>query len=127
MNYDVLIIGAGPGGIFSAYELIKRSPDLKVGVIEAGYPLEKRKCPIDGEKVKTCKEIGALKKFSEKVKNNPVWTVYQRTYKTRYARVSKGKMTKAEFEAWADNAKALREKALNNEITFEEFQAAISG
>ncbi len=54
MNYDVLIIGAGPGGIFSAYELIKRSPDLKVGVLEAGYPLEKRKCPIDGKKIKTC-------------------------------------------------------------------------
>lgn len=54
MNYDVLIIGAGPGGIFSAYELVKLNPDMKVGVIEAGHPLEKRKCPIDGKKIKTC-------------------------------------------------------------------------
>ena len=56
MNYDVLIIGAGPGGIFSAYELSKLSPNLKVGVLEAGHPLEQRKCPIDGKKIKSCIE-----------------------------------------------------------------------
>ena len=50
MNYDVLIIGAGPGGIFSAYELIQLNPDLKVAVFEAGHELAKRKCPIDGKK-----------------------------------------------------------------------------
>ena len=54
MNYDVIIIGAGPGGIFSAYELTKLRPDLKVAVFEAGNPLEKRRCPIDGKKVKNC-------------------------------------------------------------------------
>lgn len=54
MNYDVIIIGGGPGGIFSAYELIQRKPELKVAVFEAGHALDKRHCPIDGEKVKTC-------------------------------------------------------------------------
>ena len=54
MNYDVIIIGAGPGGIFSAYELMKLSPTLKVGVFEAGHALHKRHCPIDGEKIKSC-------------------------------------------------------------------------
>ena len=54
MKYDVIIIGAGPGGIFSAYELMKKRPGLKVGVFEAGTELEKRHCPIDGEKIKTC-------------------------------------------------------------------------
>ena len=54
MNYDVIIIGAGPGGIFSAYELIQRNPSLKVAVFEAGHALAKRRCPIDGVKVKTC-------------------------------------------------------------------------
>ena len=53
-NYDVIIIGAGPGGIFSAYELVNLRPDLKVAVFEAGKPLEERKCPIDGDKVKSC-------------------------------------------------------------------------
>ena len=56
MNYDVLIIGAGPGGIFSAYELAKLNPSLKIAVFEAGHALAKRKCPIDGVKIKTCIE-----------------------------------------------------------------------
>ena len=53
-RYDVLIIGAGPGGIFSAYELMDKAPDLRIAVFEAGHPLEKRRCPIDGDKVKSC-------------------------------------------------------------------------
>ncbi|MBP3423370.1 MAG: FAD-dependent oxidoreductase [Clostridia bacterium] len=53
-NYDVIIIGAGPGGIFSAYELLKKAPSLKVAVFECGNELKKRKCPIDGDKIKTC-------------------------------------------------------------------------
>ena len=54
MKYDVIIIGAGPGGIFSAYELVKLQPTLKVAVFEAGHALDKRHCPIDGNKVKSC-------------------------------------------------------------------------
>ncbi len=54
MNYDVIIIGAGPGGIFSAYELMKKAPQLKVAVFEAGNTLDKRHCPIDGKNVKSC-------------------------------------------------------------------------
>ena len=54
MKYDVIVVGAGPGGIFAAYELAKKSEGLKIGVFEAGHALEKRKCPIDGDKVKSC-------------------------------------------------------------------------
>ena len=54
MNYDIAIIGAGPGGIFAAYELVTQNPGLKVAVFEAGHSLEKRRCPIDGKKVKSC-------------------------------------------------------------------------
>ena len=54
MNYDVIIIGAGPGGIFAAYELMQREPSLKVAVFESGNELSKRRCPIDGEKIKSC-------------------------------------------------------------------------
>ncbi|MBE5742520.1 MAG: FAD-dependent oxidoreductase [Clostridiales bacterium] len=54
MNYDVIIIGAGPGGIFSAYELTQLKPNLKIAVFETGRALNKRRCPIDGDKIKSC-------------------------------------------------------------------------
>ena len=54
MKYDDIIIGAGPGGIFSAYELVQQRPEMKIAVFEAGHALNKRHCPIDGDKIKTC-------------------------------------------------------------------------
>ncbi len=53
-RFDVIIIGAGPGGIYSALELTRLRPDLKVAVFEMGHPLDRRRCPIDGKKVKNC-------------------------------------------------------------------------
>lgn len=53
-KYDVIIIGAGPGGIFSAFELMKNDPNMSIAIFEAGTSLEKRKCPIDGDKIKQC-------------------------------------------------------------------------
>ncbi len=50
-NYDVIIIGAGPSGIFCAYELIDKKPDLKILMIEKGRPIEKRTCPKRTTKV----------------------------------------------------------------------------
>ena len=54
MDYDVIIIGAGPGGIFASYELTKNNPEIKVAVFESGHALNRRHCPIDGEKIKSC-------------------------------------------------------------------------
>ncbi len=54
MKYDVIIIGAGPGGLYAAYELMKKAPELLIGVFEEGGPLEERHCPIDGDKIKSC-------------------------------------------------------------------------
>ena len=54
MDYDVIIVGAGPGGIFTAYELAKSKKNLRVAVFELGRPLQQRKCPIDGKKIKSC-------------------------------------------------------------------------
>ena len=53
-DYDVLIVGAGPGGIFTAYELCQADRGLKIAVFECGNPLSSRKCPIDGKKIKSC-------------------------------------------------------------------------
>lgn len=54
MKYDVIIIGAGPGGIFTAYELMQQDVNIKIAVFEAGHALENRRCPIDGDKIKSC-------------------------------------------------------------------------
>ncbi len=53
-TYDLIIVGAGPGGIFAAYEAVKLNSELKIAVFELGNPLEKRKCPIDGKKITSC-------------------------------------------------------------------------
>ncbi len=53
-HYDVIVIGAGPGGIFSAYELNKLCPTLRIAVFEAGNELSRRHCPIDGDRIKSC-------------------------------------------------------------------------
>lgn len=45
MNYDVIIIGAGPAGIFTAVEMLRLNCRKKVLIVEKGLPLEKRKCP----------------------------------------------------------------------------------
>ena len=51
-HFDVIIIGAGPSGIFCAYELIKEKPELNILMIEKGRPIEKRVCPK--RKTKVC-------------------------------------------------------------------------
>ena len=53
-QYDLIIIGAGPGGIFTAYELLQKRSDMKIAVFETGSRLEERHCPIDGEKITSC-------------------------------------------------------------------------
>ena len=50
-SYDVIIIGAGPSGIFCAYELIRQKPEMKILMIEKGRPIEKRVCPKRTTKV----------------------------------------------------------------------------
>lgn len=73
-----------------------------------------------GETVKTCRDIGALASFQQKVRNNEIWQVHQRAYKKYYARVLKKKMTKQEFEVWARKAEQLRNEALENYASLPE-------
>ena len=44
-TYDMIVIGAGPGGIFCAYELMRQRPDSRVLLVEKGRPIEERICP----------------------------------------------------------------------------------
>ena len=45
-NFDVIIVGSGPAGMFCAYELITRKPTAKILIIEQGKRLEERRCPM---------------------------------------------------------------------------------
>ena len=45
MKYDVVIVGAGPAGIFTAIEMVRNGSDKKILIIEKGASVEKRSCP----------------------------------------------------------------------------------
>lgn len=51
MKYDVVIIGAGPAGLFSAYELITKNKKLKVALLDRGSSVAKRVCPMNKNKI----------------------------------------------------------------------------
>lgn len=54
MEYDVIIVGAGPAGYFCAYELMQKAPDLKVLLIEKGQDIYHRNCPVLAHKIDKC-------------------------------------------------------------------------
>ena len=56
-SYDVIIVGAGPAGIFAAYELSLKNKDLKVALIDKGLDIYRRRCPILEHKIKKCPVI----------------------------------------------------------------------
>jgi len=44
-DYDVIVVGAGPAGIFTALELDKLAPEKRILVIDSGSAIEHRSCP----------------------------------------------------------------------------------
>ena len=53
-KYDVIIVGAGPAGIYCAYELIEQNPKLDVLLIDKGYDIYNRRCPVLEHKIAKC-------------------------------------------------------------------------
>ena len=62
---------------------------------------------------------------TKKMKNDPVWEIYNRGYKQHYARYLKTKMSQNEFREWADYALELRQRAYDRKLSFEEFAEEI--
>ncbi len=53
-NYDVIVVGAGPAGIFTSYEITEKRPDLKVLLLDKGVDIFSRHCPILDKKISKC-------------------------------------------------------------------------
>lgn len=68
---------------------------------------------------KSCREVGAQAKYQNKCKTDPIWQVYNRAYKTHYARCKKKKMSEFEFGEWTVWASAFRDKMVRGEMEFE--------
>ena len=51
MKYDVIIVGAGPAGLFSAYELITKNKNLKIALLDKGFFVKNRVCPMNKRKI----------------------------------------------------------------------------
>lgn len=79
---------------------------------EKGFDYEYCDGIAPGETTKTCRDVGSTARFREKVKNNEIWKIHQRTYKKYYARVLKKNMSKAAFNEWAEAAEKLRDETL---------------
>ena len=61
MQYDVIIVGAGPAGIFTALEMLRNGSKSKILLIEKGKPVEKRHCPkAETGKCVNCKPSCAI-------------------------------------------------------------------
>lgn len=62
MKYDVIIVGAGPAGLFCAYELISKNKDIKIAIVDRGFRVDKRVCPMNkfGVPCKNCNPCAIL-------------------------------------------------------------------
>lgn len=64
MNFDVIVVGAGPAGLFTAYELISKNKNLKVCLVDQGKRAKSRFCPMkNGGKCVNCKPCQILSGF----------------------------------------------------------------
>jgi len=70
-----------------------------------------------------CTEIGSARAYQNKVKKDEIYTLFQRAYKTHFARIKKGKMTPAAFNIWSIEGKQKMADAREGKITTDEYLA----
>ncbi|HLO12955.1 MAG TPA: FAD-dependent oxidoreductase, partial [Pseudoneobacillus sp.] len=63
-KYDVIVVGAGPAGIFTCYELTLKMPNAKVLLVDKGHDIYRRNCPILQKKIEKCPPASGRKEFA---------------------------------------------------------------
>ena len=91
-------------------------------LLEAGKYSSYCARPLEDDPDKTCRDIGARKKYDDKCKSDPVWLAYNRAYKAHYARYMKKKMTVAEFEQRSRQAVEWRTQAEMGTLAQAEYE-----
>lgn len=94
-------------------------------LVQSGKYMSYCDSPLEDDKTKTCRDVGAKRTYKDKCKNDPIWQTYNRAYKAHYARYMKKKMTTAQFEQWSRFALELRDKVISGDIQFEDYYAKI--
>jgi len=140
-KYDLIIVGAGPSGIFMAYELIKLGKNQNVLILEQGKQVDKRFCPIENGKCVKCKPLcnitsgfagaGAFSDGKLSLYNNEDEDIYVGGYIHKYIGVEETKQLidytdkiylefgadkKLEGVEYKDEVKSLAQKAKENDI-----------
>ena len=71
---------------------------------------------------KTCKEIGSFKVYQAKLEENPEYKIYNRAYKSHFARIKFKRMTKEAFKSWAEQAREMRDMVTRGEMELTRFE-----
>jgi hypothetical protein len=71
---------------------------------------------------KTCKEIGSVKVYQAKVEENPEYKIYNRAYKSHFARIKHKRMTKEQFKTWGEQAREFRDMVTNEKMSLDEYE-----
>ena len=94
----------------------------KYFMLEAGKYSSYCERPLPDDPGRSCRDVGARKKYDDKCKTDPVWLAYNRAYKAHYARYMKKKMTVPEFEEWSRQAIQWRTQAEEGKLALDVYQ-----
>ena len=76
--------------------------------------------PIDGQS--SCRAMGAFQQWTLKQADDPVFKVYRREYKRRFAWIKAGRISDSEFYAWSEQAREQKKRCDEGSVTAEDFQ-----
>jgi len=74
---------------------------------------------------RTCQQVGAIKAFKSKVADNPILTEYNKIYRRFHSRKRNGTITPEQFKIWTKESAKVRDKAVRDSLTLDQFIAEI--